>query len=1525
MGSKRKFLWIIGLTFLLTGCITEYTPKTTTVALAPGASQTFTAVSDDAVARLVWYLDGRRVAYDKGQYVYKAEQLTNNQPVQHTLVVREESSFYDWYYKLKGLKPSSITWTIRVAPPTTVACYMDDDHDGYGDINKRIESTTPPSNCVSNSTDCNDSNAAVHPGAAEVCNGIDDNCNGQIDDGIAAVGTTCGVGACAGTTGSSTCVNGAMVDSCNPTARATAEVCDGVDNDCDGQVDDGLTCACTNGQTRNVQCGVGACARNGIETCVNGQWGTSTCVAGSPSAEICNGIDDNCNGQIDDGIAPVATTCGVGACAGQTGASTCINGQMVDSCNPTAGATAEVCDGIDNNCNGQVDDGITCTCVSGQTRSVSCGTGACAATGTETCVNGQWGGSTCVSGSPTAEICDGIDNNCDGAVDNGIATQATTCGVGACASTGTLACVNGAMVDSCHVGTPGAEICNGIDDNCNGQVDENIAPVATTCGVGACAGQTGSATCVNGQMVDSCNPTAGATAEVCDGIDNNCNGQTDEGISCACTNGQTRDVQCGLGACAASGTETCVNGQWASNTCVPGTPTAEACDGIDNNCDGLVDNGVATQATTCGVGACASTGTLACVSGAMVDSCKPGTPTAEICNGIDDNCNGTADEGVQLTFYGDADNDTYGNAAVSVQACSAPAGYVSTSTDCNDTLASVHPGASETCNGVDDNCNGTVDEGVQITYYRDADGDGFGNATVSTQACSAPSGYVTNSTDCNDTLAAVHPGATETCNSIDDNCNGTVDEGVQITYYRDADGDGYGNTSVTTQACSAPSGYVTNSSDCNDTLAAVHPGATETCNSIDDNCNGTVDEGVQITYYRDADGDSYGNAGVTTQACTAPSGYVTNSTDCNDNAAAVHPGATETCNLVDDNCNGTVDEGVKLTFYRDADGDSYGNAGVTTQACTAPSGYVTNSTDCNDSLASIHPGASETCNLVDDNCNGTVDEGVQLTFYRDADGDTYGSPNVTTLACTAPSGYTADRTDCNDSLALVHPDASETCNGIDDNCDGTVDEGVQLTFYRDADSDGYGNTAATTLACTVPSGYVSNSTDCNDTLASVHPGASETCNGVDDNCNGTVDEGVQITYYRDADGDTYGNASVSTQACAAPSGYVARSGDCDDANVAVNPGATEICNNIDDNCNGLIDGAEITCVTIPGTPLNVVASDITSGLTDVVVNWSAVAGATYYNVYRAIWQSTSTYERVGSSITGTSFTFTQNWQTDVLDPIGGFPTDSDFLTNLTTYHDRALPYIFNFKAPAFFAVEACNSEGCGQRSVADAGQAEFIHTAQYSEVAQAVVPLWFYPLAEGMDTLPGGTAALQWCGADICGPGGGMMMARLNAPLALQLQLDIYYENYTDWFMFPEASFRANGYFGGLQASLFSMTAIRASGNFDLSFGAINARMFAYMALAITASATNDGYVTITYKGASYQFTLPIGGMASGAGGFTLDPVTPARDDAINTVTRQATAYPVPFSITAPTEGCLSAAIDLIPYCNRIPEPQPTP
>jgi hypothetical protein len=175
-------------------------------------------------------------------------------------------------------------------------------------------------------------------------------------------------------------------------------------------------------------------------------------------------------------------------------------------------------------------------------------------------------------------------------------------------------------------------------------------------------------------------------------------------------------------------------------------------------------------------------------------------------------------------------------------------------------------------------CSGTV-----ITFYPDGDADGFGRDTGTTQACSTSTqpGFSAVGGDCDDANAQVNPGAAETCNGLDDNCNSQVDEGVRTIFYRNIDGDAFGDTYATQQACSAPSGYVSTPGDCDDTQPTTFPGAPEVCDGRDNDCDLSVDEGLQsYTYYPDADRDGYGS-GASIQLCSvpAPDGYSTASGD----------------------------------------------------------------------------------------------------------------------------------------------------------------------------------------------------------------------------------------------------------------------------------------------------------------------------------------------------------------------------------------------------------------------------------------------------------------------------------------------------------------------------------------------------------------------------------------------------------------------------------------------------------------------
>ncbi len=547
-------------------------------------------------------------------------------------------------------------------------------------------------------------------------------------------------------------------------------------------------------------------------------------------------------------------------------------------------------------------------------------------------------------------------------------------------------------------------------------------------------------------------------------------------------------------------------------------------------------------------------GTGDCSGVAQVD-CDDNNPMVfpgakELCDGLDNDCNGKVDDGIAtLTYYKDQDGDGFGSDQVGEGCGAPPTGTATQSGDCNDTDPNVHPGAAEVCNDADDNCDGQADNGLPFEdFFADADGDGYGDPnSTPVHSCQATlAGHVANSTDCNDQDATVHPGATEICNGIDDNCDGQVDNGLTFTgYYPDVDGDGYGSATAQVETACAPiPGKVTNDADCDDGNAQVHPGAPEVCNGVDDNCNAQLDEGlVFATYYPDTDGDGYGAAGSTgTSSCVAIAGEVTNDADCNDGNPTVKPGAAELCNGADDNCDGQIDNGLTfVNYYADSDGDGYG-AGSATSACVPLAGKVANNSDCNDANPAVHPGAAEVCNGIDDNCNGSADEGLTfVTYYPDVDGDGFGATTGGTSSCTPITGRVTDHTDCDDTRFAVHPGATEVCNGLDDNCNGSTDEGLTFTtYYPDVDGDGFGATTGGTSSCATLAGRVTDHTDCNDANPNIHPGAAEVCNGLDDNCDGMVDDGTSTqNYYPDVDGDGYGAAgSVPVASCAPVSGRV---------------------------------------------------------------------------------------------------------------------------------------------------------------------------------------------------------------------------------------------------------------------------------------------------------------------------------------------------------------------------------------------------
>jgi hypothetical protein len=255
--------------------------------------------------------------------------------------------------------------------------------------------------------------------------------------------------------------------------------------------------------------------------------------------------------------------------------------------------------------------------------------------------------------------------------------------------------------------------------------------------------------------------------------------------------------------------------------------------------------------------------------------------------------------------------------------------------------------------------------------------------------------------------------------------------------------------------------------------------------------------------------------------------------------------STETCNERDDDCDGMIDEELKLAaYYDDLDGDGFAPDGATPHAgCSVPPGFAGATGDCDDTDAARSPDAAEVCDGVDQDCDGTIDDGVLVTFYDDIDGDSYGADGTATQACAPSPGHSATMAgDCNDTCVACHPGGVEVCDGLDENCALGIDEGVLSTFYADADGDGHGSAATTVTACAAPAGYVASADDCNDTSPIAYPGAAEVCNHADDDCDGSPDDGLTFgTYYVDTDGDTYaGTGAGSIADCARPDGYTTR-------------------------------------------------------------------------------------------------------------------------------------------------------------------------------------------------------------------------------------------------------------------------------------------------------------------------------------------------------------------------------------------------
>ena len=363
-------------------------------------------------------------------------------------------------------------------------------------------------------------------------------------------------------------------------------------------------------------------------------------------------------------------------------------------------------------------------------------------------------------------------------------------------------------------------------------------------------------------------------------------------------------------------------------------------------------------------------------------------------------------------------------------------------TDCNDDDPNVYPDAEEFCDGVDQDCDGEVDNGVSRNFFVDFDADGFGNPNEWIVSCEETPGFVGNSLDCDDTDSQINPIAPDICDDFDNNCNGIIDEEASITFYYDWDEDGFGGSEIELLACERPDGFSENNLDCDDYDAASYPGAEEACDGLDNDCDGELDNGLERSeFYLDQDEDGYGDdlLGVVL-ACMKPIKHSERAGDCNDEDSNVFPGAPEQCNSFDDNCNGIVDEDViSSDYFVDADGDGYGDPSTLINDCVAPQGYILEGGDCDDMNALVSPGATEECfDGIDNNCNAELDC-MDLVSCMEVE--------ATCWIC--GDGYIAGDEECDDSNTMDGDGCSSLCENegvfglcVSDWCyqSGTIDQ-----------------------------------------------------------------------------------------------------------------------------------------------------------------------------------------------------------------------------------------------------------------------------------------------------------------------------------------------------------------------------------------------------------------------------------------------------------------------------------------------------
>lgn len=757
------------------------------------------------------------------------------------------------------------TWE-SVTPACTqiLTWYADADLDGFGDANTATQSCCQPAGYVSNSTDCNDANAAINPNTIWYADA-----DGDLFGNALISQTSC-------TQPTGYVQNSTDCDDANTNVNASGTFYQDLDQDGFGNV--------------NVS----------ITNC------------GQPSGYVSNSTD------CDDALAAI---------------------------NPNA---TEVADNIDNDCDGLTDEGFAIlTWILDTDQDGFGGTDTILAVlspGNNYVLIGGDCNDAAASINPNAvEICDGIDNNCNGSTDENLPLLTyyadmdgdnygnNTDSLIACSQPVGYVLTNTDCDDTNSGINPGATDIpmNGIDEDCSGS-DAPLTPL--NLGMYQFAGTTDCATQDNAVTTQ---PT-GATFSLFSGTGTNCAAgggvfnRSGWNTSTTVDANQYNEFSVNAANCQSLNLDRVAFKFRPSASA--GSPVWHLRSSVDNFAADLdfgtgINVGNAYLDDTVYL---SNHTNLSQVTFRFYVTEMLGTTTTWRMDDI--SLFGNILTLTPQTFYADIDNDGFGDLANDTLTCTMPAGFVTDSSDCNDANAQVNPlttwyfdndsdligDSSNTFTGCIaptgyvlaagdcDDLNNTITGPVM--YYSDVDGDTYGDFSTAQALCQNPgAGFVTNGLDCNDQNNAIHPGAVEICDGVDNDCVGGIDDGLTfVTYYTDQDGDGVGTGNGQSLCQNPGAGFVTLGGDCNDNDDQIYPGAIEICDGIDNNCIGGIDEGLIFnTYFVDADNDNFGT-GTGQSLCSDPgAGYTTIAGDCNDTNNQIYPGATEILdNSIDEDCDG---------------------------------------------------------------------------------------------------------------------------------------------------------------------------------------------------------------------------------------------------------------------------------------------------------------------------------------------------------------------------------------------------------------------------------------------------------------------------------------------------------------------------------------------------------------------------------------------------------------------------------------------